>query len=133
MLKRAILSSEMNLTDFTPSQRQALLDLLVLGMYADGHLAVAENEKLQQLLTTLGCETQFDRDQQLDAAVTRIRQHARSAEAVRAHVLQLAAGFATREERQQVCALLEGLMASDRQVTPSEGQFVSVVRGLLQA
>ncbi|MEI6727854.1 MAG: hypothetical protein WCN81_16750, partial [Actinomycetes bacterium] len=38
-------SRPMNLPDFTNEQREALLDLLVLAMYADGHLASAEEAR----------------------------------------------------------------------------------------
>jgi len=34
----------MNLKDFTEQQRQAVLDLAMLAMYADGHLASAEGD-----------------------------------------------------------------------------------------
>jgi uncharacterized tellurite resistance protein B-like protein len=118
----------MNITDFTQRQRQALLDLLVLAMYADGHLAFGEDAKLRQLLTAMGFETNYDRSRQLDATVTRVRQHAQTAEATRAYTDQLSQSFTTREHRQQVCDLLDDLLASDNQVAPHEGRFLAVVK-----
>jgi uncharacterized tellurite resistance protein B-like protein len=118
----------MNITDFTQRQRQALLDLLVLAMYADGQLTSAEDARLRQLLSAMGFETNYDRSRQLDAAVTRVRQHAQTAEAARAYTDELSQSFTTREHRQQVCELLDHLLASDNQVAPQEGQFLAVVK-----
>ena len=43
----------MNLTGFTDQQKQTLLDLLVIGMYADGNLAEAEEAKIEDVLDTI--------------------------------------------------------------------------------
>jgi hypothetical protein len=40
----------MHLSDFTDEQGQALLVLATLAMYAGGHLAAAEDERVQRLL-----------------------------------------------------------------------------------
>jgi uncharacterized tellurite resistance protein B-like protein len=122
----------MNINDFSEPQRQALLDLLVLAMYADGHLAVAEDARVQRLLTAMGFESQYDHERLFDASVTRVRQHSNSAETARAHAVELAEGFRTREQRRGLYDLLEDLMASDTQVSSDETRFLSVVREVLQ-
>jgi len=40
----------MNITEFTQEQKQALFDLLVVGMYADCNLASAEDDRGQKVL-----------------------------------------------------------------------------------
>ena len=62
----------MDLNAFNPRERQALLDIFVLGMYADGHLASAEDAQARRLLAAMGHETLDDRNRELDAAITRI-------------------------------------------------------------
>jgi uncharacterized tellurite resistance protein B-like protein len=122
----------MIITDFSATQRQALLDLLVLAMYVDGHLTLAEDARLKRLLTAMGCETDYDRNRLADAAVTRVRQHSLTAQAAREHALELSRHFIITEHRRQVCDWLDDLLASDGRVDPQEGQFISVIKELFK-
>ena len=58
--------------EFTTTQQHALLDLAMLAMYADGHLASAEDARVHRLLEMLGHGTEYDRNQQYDAAVSSV-------------------------------------------------------------
>jgi uncharacterized tellurite resistance protein B-like protein len=118
----------MNITNFSIQQREALLDLLVLAMYADGHLDLVEDTQLERLLAAMGFETDYDRQKQLDASVTRIRQYSVSAELARSHAVQLAKNFSAAEERAEVCRLLEQQINSDNKVAPAEHQLLSAIR-----
>jgi hypothetical protein len=120
--------SNANATGFTEAQRQALLDLLLLGMYADGHLASAEDATLHQLLGRMGVESRYDQDRELDAAVTRVRQHLGSPAAAEDYVKGLAQRFAATEQRRQAAAVLEQFLDSDERLTTVEHQFLATVR-----
>lgn len=122
----------MNIAGFSQEQTQAVLDLMVLAMYADGHLALAEDVRLQRFLTVMGFETDYDRQRQLDDSITRVRQHTVTAETAHQQVVQLARLFATHEHKQQLCELLEDMAASDGQVALPENQFLSSLKGLLR-
>jgi len=65
---------DVDISDFTAAQRQALFDLLILAMYADGHLSAVKDEQLEMLLIAMGHATPHDRARESDAAVTRIRR-----------------------------------------------------------
>jgi hypothetical protein len=65
-------------TDFSTIQQLALFDLLILAVYADGHLPMVEDELLQQLLAAMGHTDALDRQREFDAAVTRIRPFVQS-------------------------------------------------------
>jgi hypothetical protein len=67
------LCMDIDLTGFSAAQKQALFDLLILAMYADGHLSSVEDEQLQKLLAGMGFVDEIDRQREFDAAVTRIR------------------------------------------------------------
>jgi hypothetical protein len=120
------------LTDFTEPQRKALLDLLILAMYADGHLASVEDARVDRLLTAMGYTDAYDRQQQCDASVTRVRQHADTAERIRAHGAALAKSFTTRGQCRTVYALLEELISSDTHIAAVESQFLEMIRGLFR-
>src|SRR4051812_42430046 len=107
----------MNLGNFSPPQRQALLDLLVLAMYMDGNLARAEEARVEQLLAKMGVESDYDRNRDFDASVTRVRQHSQSADAARACVGRLAQNFTTADQRRNVYDTLSDLTALDGSVS----------------
>ena len=122
----------MYLSDFTDPQRQALLDLAMLAMYADGHLAAVEDERVQRLLAAMGFASSHDREKQFDASVARVRRHAQTAEVARAHAGTLAQSFPARDQRRRVHDVLDDLVTSDSRVAPSESNFLSVVKEALQ-
>ncbi len=122
----------MNLNDFTEQQRLALLDLLVLAMYADGHLASAEDARVQRLLTAMGFESEYDHERILDASITRVRPHSETAEAARAHATELARAFTTQQHRRNVYELLDDLIGSDDRVSTEERRFLSVIGQIFQ-
>ncbi len=119
---------EMDLANFTITQQQALFDLLILAMYADGHLSSAEDERLQQLLKTMGHAEESDQQRQFDAAVTRIRPFVQSLLKAKNQALLLADAFAERAQQKQVFAAVESLMTSDGHVTTWEATLLSELR-----
>lgn len=122
----------MNPKDFTESQRQAVLDLLVLAMYADGHLASAEENRVQRWLTAQGYGTEANRDRQFDAAVTRVRPHTETAIKIAQYAITLARQFTSREHRRRVHDVLEDLLASDQQVAAPESAFLAAIKEQFQ-
>lgn len=122
----------MEISRLTHQQRQALLDLLILAMYADGHLDLVEDARLQRLLITMGFETKYDRDRQLDESVTRIRESSQTADLARKHAVQLAKNFSGPEQCRGVYQLVEQQITSDNKVEPSEHAFLSALREALR-
>lgn len=123
----------MNIKDFTEAQKQALLDLTMLAMYADGHLASAEDVRVHRLLDGLGYGTEYDRNKQYDAAISRVSRKALTKASAREHAVALAGAFTTPQERLKVHDLLGDLVTSDSAVSLQEGEFLSVVRDALRA
>jgi uncharacterized membrane protein YebE (DUF533 family) len=122
----------MNLTNLNDAQQQAFLDLVVLAMYADGHLASAENARVQQLLEAMGTASDYDRNWLFDAAVARVRKHADTPASLRSHAASLAQSFATPEQRKQANEILTDLFGSEQLMSPRERDFLAVVRQALE-
>jgi hypothetical protein len=122
----------MNVTGFTSEQKQALLDLLVIGMYADHNLASAEDERIEQLLDTFQFASDYERDRFSDAAFDRASRQSGSPEAIRAYVGQIASHFPTREIQQKAYDLLDDLLTSDGRVTSEESKLLSATREIFQ-
>lgn len=122
---RQPLGMDIDLTGFSAPQQRALFDLLILAMYADGHLTTAEDEQLQQLLTAFGFTEEFDREREFDAAVTRVRPFVQSIQKAKEEALSLAEAFTTRGQQQQVYEAVQQIMTSDRHVSTWESTLLS--------
>jgi hypothetical protein len=116
---------DIGLTGFSTAQQRALLELLVLAMYADGHLTTIEDEQLQKLLTAFGHTEEFDRQREFDAAVTRMRPFAQSIQKAKEQALLLADAFTTRSQQKQVYGAVQQIMTSDRHVSSWESTLLS--------
>jgi uncharacterized tellurite resistance protein B-like protein len=122
----------MNIKDFTEEQKHALLDLVTLAMYADGHLARAEDARVLRLLGAMGFTTDYDRRQYYDAAISRVSRHSQTADSARAYALTQAQTFATHEQRLLVTKALDDIVTSDTHVSESENSMLALVREVLE-
>lgn len=121
----------MEISRLTEPQRRALLDILILAMYADGHLDLGEDARLQRLLTAMGVETEYDRDRELDDSITRLREHSKNPRVARERAVQLAKIFTDPEQCRGVYQLVEQQVNSDTRVVPAEHEFLCAIREAL--
>jgi len=119
---------DIDLTGFTAAQKQALFDLLILAMYADGHLTSFEDEQLQKLLAAMGFTDEIDRQREFDAAVTRIRPALQSIYKAKNQALLLADTFSDRSQQTRVLAAVHQIMSSDFNVSTWEGTLLMELR-----
>lgn len=73
VLKNILTKEPMQHDDWTQEQREAFLDLLLLGMYVDGKLSFQEMEALNQDVQTLSDETGVSWDAYISSALHKIR------------------------------------------------------------
>jgi nicotinamide mononucleotide adenylyltransferase len=119
---------DIDLADFSAPQQRALFDLLILAMYADGHLTTFEDEQLQQLLVTMGYAEESHRQREFDAAVTRIRPCVQSIHKAKEQALLLADAFTARKQQQQVYSAVEQIMTADNNVSTWENTLLMDLR-----
>jgi len=119
------LNMDIDLTDYTASQKQALFELLILAMYADGHLTTMEDEQLQKLLAAMGHAEESDRQREFDAAVTRVRPFVQSIQKAKDQALVLAEAFTVRRQQKQVYAAVQQIMTIDQHVSSWETTLLS--------
>jgi uncharacterized tellurite resistance protein B-like protein len=123
----------MHLTKISANQRNALLDMLVVGMYSDAHLARAEDARIERILGAMGFNAKFERDREFDAAVTRVRQHSDPVAANRAVSAQVAQCFSSNSDRNDVIKALTELIGSDSRVSVEETRFLETVKAAFMA
>ena len=119
---------DIEVSNFTPAQQRALFDLLILAMYADGHLSSVEDEQLQKLLTAMGFTEEPARQREFDAAVTRIRPSIDSIYKAKELALGLAYAFTDRKQQKQVYAAVERIMTFDNNISTWENTLLSELR-----
>jgi phosphotransferase system IIB component len=115
-------------TDFSAAQQRALFDLLILAMYADGHLTTFEDEQLQKLLAAMGFTEEIDRQREFDAAVTRIRPVVQSIHKAKEQAILLADAFTLRTQQKQVYEAVEQIMTFDNHVSSWENTLLMELR-----
>lgn len=108
---------------FSSAQKAALLDLCVLGMYLDGHLASAESRKLSELSKALGAGTEYDEGKAIDTAVTRVRQAASGPAGAAQLLAKLAPRFPDKASAALALETLKDLLAADNAIHVAEGTF----------
>jgi hypothetical protein len=119
---------DIDLTGFSAFQQQALFDLLILAMYADGQLTTFEDEQLQKLLAAMGYTEEADRQREFDAAVTRMRPHVQSLHKAKEEALLLAEAFTTRSQQKQVHEAVLQIMTADNHVSSWESTLLMELR-----
>ena len=119
---------DIDLAGFSVAQQHALFDLLILAMYADGHLSSAKDEQLQKLLAGMGFVEEPARQREFDAAVTRIRPSIQSIYKAKELALGLADEFTLRPQQKQVFAAVEQIMAFDNNISTWENTLLMELR-----
>ena len=122
------LCMDIDLTGFSAAQKLALFDLLILAIYADGHLSSAKDEQLQKLLAGMGFVEEPARQREFDAVVTRIRPIIQSIYKAKELALGLADEFTARPQQKQVFAAVEQIMTFDNNISIWENTLLSELR-----
>jgi hypothetical protein len=121
-------SMDIDLTGFSEIQKEALLDLLVLAMYADGKLSSVEDKLLQQVLESIGYTDELDRQREHDAAVTRMRPFVQTIEKARGQTILLAGAFTIPSQQKRVYAIVQQIMTVDLDISSWESTLLSELR-----
>ena len=104
-----------------------MVDLLVLGMYADGNLDLIEDEKARRVLDSIQFKSDSARQYFLDASFARARKHGVSPKTTRGYISEIAKAFPTPALRRQVYTALEDSLTSDRKMAEKECELLLIV------
>jgi hypothetical protein len=118
----------MNLTHFNSDQVDGLLELLVLGMYADGHLASAEDATIRRFAAAAGLPAGYDMDKSLDRAVSVTSRHGSDSKEIADHLEELARVFTSTEIKREVLDALGKVHLSDSSEAEAEKKFMRLAK-----
>lgn len=117
----------MDATEFNDTQKKALFDLLVLGMYADGNLDLIEDEKAKRVLETASFPSETEKKFFMDGSFARARKHGASQDGIRRYIAAIAKHFPTLEIRRRAYSILEDSLSSDNKIADQECKLLIIV------
>jgi Tellurite resistance protein TerB len=115
----------------TQKQREAVVDLLLLGMFADAPLRVSEDQKLLSVIEEIGWDSYQTPDLYLQSAIARARD-ASDTEAGTTHRLEkIAEKLHDPELRRQALQYLTQFLGVDGAVDAEESKFLELTKAAL--
>jgi hypothetical protein len=97
-------------------------------MYADGHLAESEEERLHAFLQRQGLIEEYDRRTRIGDAIGRVSRHSGSAKDRESHLVSLAAVFGDDASRGLALSLIEDLFVADNTLGEREEKLLDRLR-----
>lgn len=119
---------DIDVSDFTPFQQRALLELFVLALEADGQLPPPSDPRFDSVFHALGFHTEVERQREFDAAVARMKPNARPVQRARDQLIALSQAFTTRPQHKKVYAAMQLIFAGDAHVSNVEHYLLSELR-----
>ena len=110
-------------TKLTQTQREATLDLLLLGIYADGAVRLSENERVYDLLSAYGWESYQDAREYSQTATSRARGALETADSLALFLAGISARLEDSGVKKLALALLARLIEADNSAAESEAEF----------
>ncbi len=115
-------------TRLAQSQREATLDLLLLGIYADNTVRLSENERIYDLISPFGWESYQDAREYSQTATSRARGALESETALAAFLAGINQRLGDDDMRKLALGLLARLIESDNAATESEADFYQTAK-----
>jgi hypothetical protein len=112
-------------------QREALLDLLLLGMFADGSLKVSDDQKLTSVIAEIGWESYQTPDLYFQSAIAKARDAADTEVGTLARLRKINDGLASDDIRHLAIERLEQLLRVDGEPGLEESKFLELARANL--
>ena len=131
LLKRIVTHETAQDDGWSQKQREAFVNLLLLGMYVDGKLSVEENDLLEKEIQTLTAETGIDWEGYVSKALHRVRAVVDKPEQRYQFVQEIRDNLDDFDRRQTAARELETLLAVDGEI-PEEHTFLEEVNALFR-
>ncbi len=128
LLKRIFSQDVVQEQPFTQPQREALIDLLLLGMYADHTLSLAENQFLDDEVEELVWDSPTSPGAYLSAAIHRVRSAEESAEKRNALLQSITERFGNVHGKQGALIVLNDLLTSDGMAEQEQALMAEIQR-----
>ena len=112
-------------------QREALVDLLLLGMFADGSLKVSDDQKLRLVIEEIGWESYQTPDLYFQSAIAKARDAVDTEARTLARLKKINDGLASDDIRQQAVERLEKFLSLEGEPGVEESRFLELAKAQL--
>jgi hypothetical protein len=112
-------------------QREALLDLLLLGMFANGSLRVSDDQKLTSVIEEIGWESYQTPDLYFQSAIAKARDAADTEFGTLARLKKINDGLASDDIRHLAIERLEQFLRLDVEPGLEESKFLELAKANL--
>jgi hypothetical protein len=109
-------------------QRESLVDLLLLGMFADGSLKVSDDQKLRSVIEEIGWESYQTPDLYFQSAIAKARDAADTEAGTRARLRRINEGLASDDVRELALERLERFLSLDGRPALEESKFLELAK-----
>jgi hypothetical protein len=116
----------------TQKQREAVVDLLLLGMFADASVTVNEDQKLLSVITEIGWESYQTPDLYLHSAIAKARDASDTEDATKHRLNRISDELNDAGLRQRALEYLTQFLRADGAVDADESKFLELARTALK-
>jgi hypothetical protein len=109
-------------------QREALVDLLLLGMFADGSLKASDDQKLRSVIEEIGWESYQTPDLYYQSAIAKARDAADSETGTRSRLRKINEDLASEDIRQLALERLEQFLSLEGGPALEESKFIELAQ-----
>jgi hypothetical protein len=117
----------METQEFNQQQLQSILELMVLGMYVDGHIASSEDVRVKTLVDQTEFENDYGKEQFLDDIFTRVSRTSLTREGLKNYIEGLAPSFNDPSSQSKAKQLVAGLLKSDSNLSEKESEYLALI------
>jgi hypothetical protein len=116
----------------TQKQREAVVDLLLLGMFADAPLKVSEDQKLVSVIEEIGWDSYQAPDLYLQSAIAKARDTLETEGGTKHRLEKISEELNEPSLRQRALEYLTQFLGVDGAVDAEESKFLELVRAALK-
>ena len=106
--------------DLSQPQREAVLDLLLMGMYADDWLKLSEDERITKAIGEIGWHDLQTPHEYMNLAIARVRAAHESHVGLEPFLREVSSRLGSSSARTRALDLLESMLETDSMVVDSE-------------
>ena len=112
----------------TQRQREALVDLLLFGMFADRNLKVSEDQRILSVIQEIGWQSYQTPDLYFQSAIAKVRDASETREGTRYRLHKISEALGDAETRALALNQLAKFLALDGAVDLDEANFLNAAK-----
>jgi len=112
----------------TQRQREALVDLLLLGMFADQNLKVSEDQKILSVIQEIGWQSYQTPALYFQSAIAKVRDASETNQGTRYRLHKISEALGDPETRALALNHLAKVLAVDEEVDSEETNFLNAAK-----